>query len=74
MPGANSVVYGSGSIVGTILIKDNIEQGNRNWSQDPKMVSVAPKNGSNILQWKLTQDSVRNDNTEKICTQIEMQS
>ena len=25
--GANSVVYGSGSIAGTILIKDNIEQG-----------------------------------------------
>ena len=42
--GANSVVYGSGSIAGTILIKDNIEQGVTAilGSQDHKMVSVAP--------------------------------
>ena len=65
--GANSVVYGSGSIAGTILIKDNIEQGVTAilGSTGSKMVSVASQNGSNILQWKLTQDSVRNDNTEK---------
>ena len=56
IPGANSVVYGSGSIAGTILIKDNIEQGVTAilGSRIHKMVSVASQNGFNILQWKLT--------------------
>ena len=42
--GANSVVYGSGSIAGTVLIKDNIEQGvtARLGTQEHRFVSIAP--------------------------------
>jgi len=65
--GANSVVYGSGSIAGTILIKDNIEQGVTAivGSQDHKMVSVAPAKWFQYTAMEINQDSVRNDNTEK---------
>ena len=64
--GANSVVYGSGSIAGTILIKDNIEQGVTAilGSQDHKMVSVAPAKWFQYTAMEINQDSVRNDNTE----------
>ena len=65
--GANSVVYGSGSIAGTILIKDNIEQGVTAivGSQDHKMVSVAPAKWFQYTAMEINQDSVRNDNTER---------
>ncbi len=65
--GGNSVVYGSGSIAGTILIKDNIEQGVTAilGSQDHKMVSVAPAKWFQYTAMEINQDSVRNDNTEK---------
>ena len=64
--GANSVVYGSGSIAGTILIKDNIEQGVTAilGSQDHKMVSIAPAKWFQYTAMEINQDSVRNDNTE----------
>ena len=64
--GANSVVYGSGSIAGTILIKDKIEQGVTAilGSQDHKMVSVAPAKWFQYTAMEINQDSVRNDNTE----------
>ena len=65
--GANSVVYGSGSIAGTILIKDNIEKGVTAilGTQDHKMVSVAPAKWFQYTAMEINQDSVRNDNTEK---------
>ena len=65
--GANSVVYGSGSIAGTILIKDNIEKGVTvsAGSQSSKYVSLAPSDWFQYTAMETNQDSVRNDNTEK---------
>ena len=65
--GANSVVYGSGSIAGTILIKDNIEQGVTAilGTQEHKMVSVAPAKWFQYTAMEINQDSVRNDNEER---------
>ncbi len=65
--GANSVVYGSGSIAGTILIKDNIEKGVTvsAGSQSSKYVSLAPSDWFQYTAMEVNQDSVRNDNTEK---------
>ena len=42
--GANSVVYGSGSIAGTVLIKDNIPTRcySKAWNTGPRFVSIAP--------------------------------
>ena len=65
--GANSVVYGSGSIAGTVLIKDNIQQGvtARLGTQDHRFVSIAPTDWFQYTAMEIDQDSVRNDNTEK---------
>ena len=65
--GANSVVYGSGSIAGTILIKDVIEKGVTvsAGSQSSKYVSLAPSDWFQYTAMEVDQDSVRNDNTEK---------
>jgi len=65
--GANSVVYGSGSIAGTILIKDIIEKGVTvsTGSQSSKFVSLAPSDWFQYTAMEVNQDSVRNDNTEK---------
>ena len=65
--GANSVVYGSGSIAGTILIKDVIEKGVTvsAGSQSSKYVSLAPSDWFQYTAMEVNQDSVRNDNTEK---------
>ena len=65
--GANSVVYGSGSIAGTILIKDIIEKGVTvsAGSQSSKYVSLAPSDWFQYTAMEVNQDSVRNDNTEK---------
>ena len=65
--GANSVVYGSGSIAGTILIKDIIEKGVTvsAGSQSSKFVSLAPSDWFQYTSMEVNQDSVRNDNTEK---------
>jgi len=65
--GANSVVYGSGSIAGTILIKDKIEKGVTvsAGSQSSKYVSLAPSDWFQYTAMEVNQDSVRNDNTEK---------
>ena len=65
--GANSVVYGSGSIAGTILIKDIIEKGVTvsAGSQSSKFVSLAPSDWFQYTAMETNQDSVRNDNTEK---------
>ena len=65
--GANSVVYGSGSIAGTVLIKDNIEKNATvsAGSQNSKYVSLAPSDWFQYTAMEVNQDSVRNDNEEK---------
>ena len=65
--GANSVVYGSGSIAGTILIKDIIEKSATAsiGTQSNRFVSIAPTNWFQYTAMEINQDSVRNDNEEK---------
>lgn len=65
--GANSVVYGSGSIAGTILIKDVIEKSATAsiGTQSNRFVSIAPTNWFQYTAMEINQDSVRNDNEEK---------
>ena len=65
--GANSVVYGSGSIAGTILIKDIIEKSATAsiGTQSNRYVSIAPTNWFQYTAMEINQDSVRNDNEEK---------
>ena len=65
--GANSVVYGSGSIAGTILIKDVIQKGitARYGTESHRFLSLAPTNWFQYTAMEVDQDSVRNDNTEK---------
>ena len=65
--GANSVVYGSGSIAGTILIKDVIEKSATAsiGTQSNRYVSIAPTNWFQYTAMEINQDSVRNDNEEK---------
>lgn len=66
--GANGVLYGSGSIAGTVLIQDTIERGATLRLEDgtePAFIRIAP-----IEQFELSyvaddMDSVRNDNEEE---------
>ncbi len=63
--GSNGVLYGSGSIAGTVLIKDTIEKG-ITWRGigEPSYIRVAPVDQ---LEFSLTTDgriSARNDNDE----------
>ena len=64
--GANGVLYGSGSIAGTVLIKDTIEKGITFRSiGEPSYIRVAP---IDQLEFSLTKDgrmSARNDNDER---------
>ena len=66
--GANSVVYGSGSIAGTVLIKDVIESGVTTalGTQNHKMFTIAPSDWIQFSKLDINQDSARNDNTEKV--------
>ena len=63
--GANGVLYGSGSIAGTVLIKDTIEKGiTFRGIGEPSYIRVAP---IDQLEFSLTKDgrmSARNDNDE----------
>ena len=65
--GANSVVYGSGSIAGTVLIKDVIEPGVTTTlgTQQHKMFTIAPSDWIQFSKLHINQDSARNDNTER---------
>ena len=65
--GSNSVMYGSGSMAGTVLIQDTIEKGityRNKGSLEPTMLRVAPLDQ---LEFSMVDDSigsVRNDNDE----------
>jgi len=65
--GSNSVMYGSGSIAGTILIKDTIERGvtARYGSEDHQYISVAPIEQIQFTNFSINQHSARNDNEEE---------
>lgn len=63
--GPNGVLYGSGSIAGTVLINDTIDSGVIIRSAtDHSYVSVASDNVQ-IVKFNSDHPSVRNDNTEK---------
>ena len=63
--GANSVLYGSGSMAGTVLIQDTIERGiNIRLEGEPKQYRIAP---IDQLEFSMVKDnfaSARNDNEE----------
>ena len=63
--GANSVMYGSGSIGGTVLIKDTITRGitGRLGNQDHQYISVAPTTWMQVTDFSVKQQA-RNDNEE----------
>jgi outer membrane cobalamin receptor len=63
--GANSVMYGSGSIGGTVLIQDTITRGitGRLGNQDHRYISVAPTTWMQVTDFSVKQQA-RNDNEE----------
>ena len=64
--GANSVMYGSGSIGGTVLIQDTIKKGvtGRLGNQSHRYMSVAPTNWMQVTDFSVKQYA-RNDNEEE---------
>lgn len=64
--GANSVMYGSGSMGGTVLIQDTITRGvtGRLGSDKHRYLSVAPTDWIQFTDFSVNQE-VRNDNEEK---------
>ena len=64
--GANSVMYGSGSMGGTVLIKDTITPGvtYRAGSERHRYMSVAPTDWLQFTDFSVNQE-VRNDNVEE---------
>ena len=65
--GANGVLYGSGSIAGTVLIKDVIDSGStiRFEGSTPSYLRIAPNDNFEYTKFKSDMPSVRNDNTEE---------
>ena len=65
--GANGVLYGSGSIAGTVLIKDVINSGStiRFEGSDPSYLRIAPTDNFEYTKFRSEEPSVRNDNTEE---------
>ena len=63
--GANSVMYGSGSIAGTVLIEDTIERSitSKLGSNSERYLSVAPTSWFQYTDYT-TEQQARNDNTE----------
>jgi outer membrane cobalamin receptor len=64
--GANGVMYGSGSIAGTVLIEDSITKSitTKLGSNSERYVSVAPTNWIQFTDYT-TKQHARNDNTEE---------
>ena len=64
--GANSVMYGSGSMGGTVLIQDTITRGvtGRLGSEKHRYLSVAPTDWLQFTDFSVNQE-VRNDNVEE---------
>ena len=65
--GANGVLYGSGSIAGTVLIKDVINSGStiRFEGSTPSYLRIAPTDNFEYTKFRSDMPSVRNDNTEE---------
>lgn len=65
--GANSVMYGSGSIAGTVLIQDTIDSGTtvRLQPGGDRYFRVAPVDQIQLVTIRDSMGSVRNDNTER---------
>ena len=63
--GANGVMYGSGSIAGTVLIEDTIERSitSKLGSNSERYISVAPTSWFQYTDYT-TEQQARNDNTE----------
>ena len=64
--GANGVMYGSGSIAGTVLIQDTIDRGitSRVGSNSNQYISLAPTSWLQFTDYS-TKQHARNDNTEE---------
>ena len=64
--GTNGVMYGSGSIAGSVLIQDTIDKGiiAKYGSDQYQYLSVAPTDWLQVTDFGVTQHSVRNDNEE----------
>lgn len=63
--GSNSVLYGSGSMAGTVLIQDTIEHGVTLKRGNDDYIRVAPVDQFEVSSYKGSIGSVRNDNDEK---------
>ena len=64
--GPNGVLYGSGSLGGTVFINDEISnQAVTRVGDDHTLVNVAMFNTISITSFDVSNDSVRNDNTEQ---------
>ena len=63
--GSNSVLYGSGSMAGTVLIQDTIEHGITLKRGNDDYTRVAPIDQFEVSSYKGSIGSVRNDNDEK---------
>lgn len=64
--GPNSVLYGSGSLGGTVFINDAIEnQGVVRLGEDHQLLNVALFDSISISSFDVSNGSVRNDNTEE---------
>ena len=63
--GANSVIYGSGSMAGTVLIQDTIEHGITFRRGDNQYIGVAPAEQIEFSLFDGSNGSARNDNDEK---------
>ena len=63
--GANSVLYGSGSMAGTVLIQDTIEHGVTLKRGNDDYIRFAPVDQFEVSSYKGSIGSVRNDNDEK---------
>lgn len=64
--GPNGVLYGSGSLGGTVFINDEISnQGVVRTGEDHQLLNVALFDAISITSFDVVNDSVRNDNTEQ---------
>jgi|11_taG_2_1085331.scaffolds.fasta_scaffold00311_16 outer membrane cobalamin receptor len=64
--GPNGVLYGSGSLGGTVFINDEISnQGVVRIGEDHRLLNVALFDAISITSFDVVNDSVRNDNTEQ---------
>ena len=64
--GPNSVLYGSGSLGGTVFINDKIEdQAVLRLGDHHQLLNVAILDSISITSFDVSNDSVRNDNTER---------